>query len=132
MELDAVAVPTKPLASRLVEPVPRSVVEDDEQLASSIAAREELQESVKCAAVENRRKLIRESCVVQGDCAEHVRRLPHPVRVHSRLDADATPRLVERAIEPEARFVLEGDHTTAARGFFLIAGRRSLIHLAWA
>jgi hypothetical protein len=59
------------------------------------------------------------------DGAVHVRHLALAERIDARLHADARPRDVERAVEPEARLVLEHHDAAAGPRFFLIAGRRA-------
>lgn len=122
MQLDSVLIVGEPLATRLVEPMPWAIVEDDEELPSAVPANEQLQEEMESVAVEFRRELIREACVVQRDGAVEVRRLPHAVGIDARLNTDATPRLMERPIEPEARLVLEENYSAASPRFFLSAG----------
>jgi hypothetical protein len=47
-----------------------------------------------------------------------MRGLAHAERVYTGLAANPGPRLVERAVEPEAGFVAEGNDATALPGFF--------------
>jgi hypothetical protein len=61
---DAMAVCGQPNASRLVEPVARAVVDDEEDFASSVTAHEQLQKHVERVAVEDRSELIREAPAV--------------------------------------------------------------------
>jgi hypothetical protein len=58
-------------------------------------------------AVENVRELTRKACIMQRDGTVNVRCFAHAIGIDARLDAYPTPRLVERAIEPEGRFVFE-------------------------
>src|ERR1700679_1420876 len=110
----------------------RSVVDDEEELAGSVLAEQELQEFPKGRAVEDGRKLVTETCIVQGEGAEDVSGLAHPVRVDPRLHAYTAPGLVKRAIQPEARFVLEEDYPSARSRFFLMAGNVFRSQNAWA
>jgi len=130
MQFDAMAILAKPCSTGFVEPVARPVVDHEEQFSSSIAPDEQLQEEVERVTVEDRSELIREPRIVQCDRTEDVRRLAEPECVHSRLHANATPRLMERSVEPEACFVFEEDHTSAGAGFFLRAGNSFRSHAA--
>ena len=85
-----------------------------------------LKELPERAAVENVGKAIGELGVVETNRREHVRGLALAEGVHARLTTYAGPCLVERAVEPEARFIFEEDEATTGVGFFLIAGKRSL------
>jgi hypothetical protein len=130
VERDTVAIGGQPNASRFVEPVAGPVVDDEEDFSSSVTTHEQLEKLVERVAVEDRSELIREARVVQTHRAEHVSGLSCAVGVYARLDANTTPRLVERAVEPEAGFVLEDNGTSTGGGFFLMAGNVVRSHAA--
>jgi len=130
MQLDAVGVAREPDAAVYIEPMPRPIVDDEEDLSSAISSYEELEEEVKRVPVEDGRELVSESCVVKRDGPEDMRSLAEPEGVYSRLDADAAPRLVESAVEPEAGLVFEEDDASASSSLFLIAGKRTRSHAA--
>ena len=81
-------------------------------------------------AVEHGSEAVVEARVLDGHRPEDMCRLAQTVGRHTRLHADARPGLVQRAVQPEARLVLEQDYALASLGFFLIAGSRSFIHTA--
>jgi hypothetical protein len=78
-------------------------------------------------AIEDRGEPEMPGGVLQGDRAEDMGGLALPERIHPRLNAHLGPGLVQRAIQPEAGLVFPEDYPAAGRGFFLIAGSRSLI-----
>ena len=124
MQLDAVCVGREPGTARWVEPVARPVVDNEKDLAAAVAAHQQAQEVVESPAVKHWRELIGEPGVVQREGSVDVGSLAQPVRVYARLDSNSTPRLVERAIEPEACLVFEQDDAATPGRFFLIAGKR--------
>jgi hypothetical protein len=130
MQLNAVGVAREPCATLYVEPVPRPIVDDEKELLSAISTDEELEEEMKRVPVEDGRELVGEARVVEGDGSENVRGFAKPEGIYSWLDADAAPRLMESAVEPEARLVFEDDDATASASLFLIAGRLVRSHAA--
>ena len=59
------------------------------------------------------------SCgVVYRYCAEHMGGLAQSVRGDAGLDANGRPGLMQRAVEPEAGFVLEDEDPAAVGDFF--------------
>ena len=85
---------------------------------------------MECAAVEDRRKLVGEACVMKRNRAEDVRCFSKTVGIYARLASDAAPRLVERAVEPEARLVFEEDDAATGSTLFLIEGNDVRSHAA--
>ena len=130
MQLDAVLVLMEPVATGCIEPMAGTVIEDNEDLATAIATHEQLQKDMERVSVEDRRELIGESSVIERDCAVNMSRLSEAECVHSRLNADAAPRLMERTVEPEARLVFEDDYASTGARFFLIAGNVFFSHIA--
>ena len=123
-ELDAALVSPKPCRAVVLEDVARTVVDDDEELASSARRDELAEEYEERLAVEDIGEAVLEPGVGEPECAVDMSCFPLPICVYARLFADARPRLVERAVEPEARLVEEEDDSPSAGGFFLIAGSR--------
>jgi hypothetical protein len=116
----------EPSLSDGVELVAWPVVDDEEHLATRAPAHQLLGEDEEHLAVEDLGELVDEvRPALDREGAVHVRRLPLAERVDARLDADARPGDVERAVEPEARLVLEHHDAAAGPRFFLIAGRRT-------
>src|SRR5262245_24594353 len=125
------AVFREPSLAVLVEVVARPVVDDQEHLAAT-AAHDLLQEVEESGAVEYRGELVQEPrSRLQRHHAEDVGGLAHPEGIYTRLLTHPSPGLVERAIEPEARLVAEGNDATALSGFFLIAGKVWRSQVAW-
>src|SRR5262249_44912183 len=121
----------EPALAVLVEVVAGPVVDDQEHLAAT-AAHDLLEEVEEGAAVEHGGELVQEPrSRLQRHHAEDVGGLAHPERIYARLLTHPSPGLVERAIEPEARLVAEGDNTAALSGFFLIAGKVLRSQVAW-
>src|SRR5919204_617747 len=132
VQLDLVAVLPKPRLPSVVEPVAGAVVDDEEDLPRGVLRDELLQELVEGLAVEHCRKAVGELGVVERHRAEDVRGLAKAIGVNPRLVADARPRLVQCAIEPEAGLVLENHDAAAGAGFFLMAGSFLRSQRAWA
>ena len=116
-QLDAATVVSEPGLAVDVEVVARAVVDDEEELAT-MARHQLAQEREEGPAVEHIGEPVVELRVLDGERAEDVGRLPQPVGVDAGLFADARPGLMERAIEPEARFVGIMDEATNPRGSF--------------
>src|SRR3954451_9583420 len=106
------------------------VVEDHEDLPTAISLYEELKEAMERVAVEDRCELVSEARDIECDRSVDMCCLAKPVRVRPRLHAHAAPRLMERSVEPEARFVFEDNYASAGAGFFLIAGKVLRSHMA--
>jgi hypothetical protein len=132
MKLDSMAVLGKPGFAFVIEPVAGSVVDDQEDLPSRVTAHEVQQEVVERGAVEDVRELVGEFGSIEAERTKDVRGLSQTVGINTRLDADARPRSMERAVEPETGLVLEEDYPSTGEGFFLMAGNRSRIQTAWA
>ena len=130
-QFDAVAVVRKPELALRVEVVARAVVDNQERLAAATPSNDFLEKREEGFAVEDRRELIEEPrSPFESDDTEDMRGLAHAERVYAGLAANAGPRLMERAIEPEAGFVAVRDDASAPARFFLIAGRVSRSHVA--
>lgn len=125
VKLDLAFVSRQPVFAVVVEPVTRAVVDDEEDLARSEACHQLLKELPKRVAVEHFRETVGKRAVFERNGGEDMRGLALTESVDAWLRAYAGPRLVERAVEPEARFVFEEDEASACGGFFLIAGKRS-------
>ena len=119
VDLDFVGIRRQPTLASFVEPVARSVVDDQEDLARAVRVHQSLQELVEGVAVEDFRELVSGVRLIEADGAEHVSRLPLPKGVYPRLDADFGPGLVEGPVEPEAGLVLEDDDAAGLGRFFL-------------
>ena len=91
-----------------------------------------LEERQERDAVEDGRELVEKPrSLFECDDAEDVRGLAHAERVYAGLAANSGPRLVERAVEPEAGFVAVSNDASALARFFLIAGSVSRSQVAW-
>lgn len=124
-KLDAVPVRRKPGLGLFVEPMARTVVDDQEDLPAT-AANEFLEEQQKRVAIEDRRELvIKARPRFDRDRSEYVPGPALTVGIDPGLLSDWCPGPVQAAIEPEACFVLERYDATASRGFFLIFGNVS-------
>ena len=129
-QLDAVAILGQPLLSFLLEVVAGAVVDDQEDLASA-TGNDLLQEVEEREAVEDGcEAVVKLGLLLDGDHAEDVRGLAQTERIYAGLAANSGPRLVERSVEPEARFVAEGNDTTALSRFFLMRGSVSRSQVA--
>lgn len=124
MQFDPVRVGEQPFFARVVEPVAGPVVDDEEDLPSRVLRGQLKQKLVESVSVEDGREAIREVRVLEGDRTEDMGGLSRSVCVDARLMAYARPGLVERSIEPEARFVFEEDDAAAGGCLFLSAGNR--------
>ncbi len=124
------AVLRQPQLSLFLEVVAGTVVDDQEDLppASSNNLLEEFEE--REPVEDGRESVVEPWLLFERDDAKDVRRLAHAEGVYAGLAANSGPRLVERPVEPEARFVAEGDNATALAGFFLIFGNVSRSHVA--
>lgn len=132
MQLDLVAVRAQPVLSMLGKVVRRSVVDDEEELRSCVLRDELLQINEESFPVEDVGEAVREiGLLFEGQRPVHVCGLAKPERVDARLNANARPCLVERAVEPEAGFIFEGYEAATCRSFFLIAGSCSRSQSAW-
>ena len=121
----------EPQLAFLVEVVAGAVVDDEKGLATTASTNDLLEEGEERQAVEYRRELIKEArSLLERHHTKDVRGLAHAERVYAGLVTDSGPRLVERAVEPEAGFVSKGDDTAALPRFFLIAGKVSRSHVA--
>lgn len=60
MQLDVLPIIFEPLLSVVIKPMTSAVVDDDKQLLTRIFGHQLKQELMKCMAVENRSKTIRE------------------------------------------------------------------------
>lgn len=110
-----------------------TVVDDQEDLSARVLLNEFLQEQMKRVPVENVCELVREpGGLLKRERSVNVGGLPQTIGVDAGLDTSSRPGLVERSVEPEARFVLEDYDASACSGFFFISGRRSRIQVAWA
>jgi hypothetical protein len=130
MQLDSPRVLRQPRLPLFIEPMARPIIDDEEDLSRGVLFHQVKQESMERAPVEDLGKPIREARIMKLDGAKNMRRLAEPVRIHARLNADARPGLVQGAVEPEARFILEDYDAAAGRRFFLIAGNRLRIQSA--
>ncbi len=86
------------------------------------------QELMEGVAVECVGKLVDEGCVLNRCASEYIGSLAQSVGRDTRLDANGRPGLMQRAVEPEAGFVLEDEHPAAVGDFFLIAGSLTSSH----
>ena len=90
-----------------------------------------LEEREEGGAVEDRRELVGEpGPSLDCDGAKDVAGLSLAEGVDAGLLPDRRPRPVEAAVQPEARFVLEGYDATAGSGFFFIRGNVSRSQMA--
>lgn len=101
------SVGPEPSLSVFVELVPGAIVDDEEDLLSTVATHELLQKSEETVAVEHVFEPIEEAGIMQCDRAEYVRSSSPAVGIYSGLDPDSGPGLVQCSVEPEARFVFE-------------------------
>lgn len=122
MQFDAVRVLAEPTLPLLVQVVAGPVVSDEEDLLCGVPGNEELEEVQVGFSVEDRSKLEGEASCPDAHGTVEMGGLAQPERVDSRLLAYSRPGAVERAVEPEAGFVLEEDLSATTGGFFLIAG----------
>jgi hypothetical protein len=130
-QLDAVAMAREPKFALRIEVVARAVVDDQEGLAAATPSDDLFEERQERDAVEDGRELVEEPrSLFERDDAEHVCGLAHAECVYAGLAADSGPRLVERAVEPEAGLVAVGNDASALTRFFLIAGKVSRSHVA--
>jgi hypothetical protein len=131
-QFDPMTVRHKPELAVRVEVVARPIVDDQKCFATTTATNDFFEELQKRPAVENRREVVQEPwSFFESHDAEDMRGFAHAERIYARLLTDAGPRSVERAVEPEARFVSVGDDTATLPRFFLIAGKVSRNHVAW-
>lgn len=132
MELDSVGVVCEPAFPRVIEVVTRTVVDDQKEFPGRVASNQLHQELVKGVSAEHGRESVSEPCIVEANGAEDVCGLPLAEGVDAGLLPYARPRLVKRAVEPEARFVFEDDDASTRCGFFFIAGNLSRNQVACA
>lgn len=130
MQLEQVPVRREPFLPLIVEVVGGAVVDDQEELPRAVLRDELLQVDEEGLTVEDLGEPEGEIGFVERDRSIDVRRFSQSEGVDARLKTDSRPGLMEGAIEPKARFVLEGYEAAAARGFFLIAGSRSRSQMA--
>jgi transposase len=129
-EFDALVVDRKPCFALGIEIVARAVVHDEEDFTAGMPHKV-LEKGQERLRVEDRREqIVKRRPRFQRDCTEYVSRLPHAKGIDPGLDADARPRLMERAVEPETYFVLEHEDSSARGCFFLMAG--NLLRNQWA
>lgn len=131
VQFDPVPILSEPLFAFRWKVVAGRIVDDEEDLAPAILGYQSLQERPEGPAVEHVGKPVSEVGVRESNGREQVGGLPHPIRVNARLAADARPRSVQRAIEPEAGFVLKQNYPAARSGFFLICGNVVRSQYSW-
>ncbi len=124
MQFDLVGVLRQPRFSVVVEPVEGGVVDDEEHLATAVRVDELKQELVERVPVEDLSEAIGKLRLVELDSAINMTRFAVAKGVDAGLYSDLGPRLVQGAIEPETRLVLEEDYSSAFSCFFLISGSR--------
>lgn len=124
MQFDPVGVLRQPRFSVVVEPVEGGVVDDEEDLATGIRVDELKQELVEGVPVEDLSEPIGKLRRIELDSAIDVPRLAVAEGVDAGLYSDPRPRLVQGAVEPEARLVLEENYSSALSSFFFISGSR--------
>jgi len=130
-QLDTMAVTREPQLPFLVEVVTGTVIDDEKGLATTASANDLLEERKERDAVEHWRELVQKArSLLERHDAKDMRSLAHTEGVYTGLVADSRPRLVERPVEPEARFVAKGNDPAALARFFLIAGKVSRSHVA--
>lgn len=121
----------QPLLSLFLEVVAGAVVDNQEDLAPS-SANDLLEELEEGEPVEDiGEAVVKLRPLLERDHAKDVCGFAQTERIYSWLAADSSPRLVERPVEPEARFVAEANDATALPGFFFILGSVSRNHVAW-
>ena len=123
-QLDLVLVAGEPFLSVGWKVVPRSVVDDEEDLAALVLRDQVFEKCPEGFAVEDVRESVGELRIFEADGRVQMSSLPHAIGVDSGLASDTRPRLMQRAVEPEARFVFEEDYSSARGCFFFIAGSR--------
>ncbi len=107
MKLHPVLVLRQPRLSRIVEPVARPIIDDQKDLPRAIRSHQIHQKQMEGMPVEHVDESVREGRVVRGDRPNHVRGLAFAKGIYARLDTHRRPGLMQRAVEPEARLVLE-------------------------
>lgn len=122
---DAARVLGEPLLPFLVEVVAGAVVDDQENLATAVLRDEVLEEAQERLTVEDLGELEGKARVGEAHGSVDVGSLSLAEGVDAWLVPDARPGSVEGSVEPETGLVLEENHPTASRRFFLIAGNRS-------
>lgn len=124
IQLDFVFVLGEPVLSVGWEIVPRSVVDDEEDLAALVLRDQVFEKPPERFTIEDVREPVGELRIFEADGREEVSSLPHPIGVDSGLAPDTRPRLMQRAVEPKTRFVFEEDYSSARGCLFFIAGSR--------
>jgi len=128
MQLDLVAIACEPCFPGIIKPVARPVVHHKEDLLRSVVFDQLLQKEVERVTIEDLSELIDKLPVLDRYGAEYMCGLPQSIGRHPELNPDRRPGLMERAVQPEARLVLENELSTALRDFFSIAGNRTSHH----
>ena len=123
MQLDALSILSKPLFPFRWQVVTGCVVDDEEDLATSVLRDEASQERPEGLAVEHVGKPVGEIGIMEPNRRKEMRGLSQSECVDPWLAAHPRPGSVECAIQPEAGFVLEEDYAVASCGFFLIRGK---------
>jgi len=126
-QFNPIAIPDQPFFALLGEVVARSVVDDEEDLLTSVLGNKALEEREERLAIEYISKPVGEAGSPKFNASIQMSGLALAEGIYARLRADASPGLVERAVEPEAGFVFEEHNTSTPSRFFLIAGNRFLI-----
>ena len=125
MQFDAMSVLAEPFLPVLVEVMAGPIVGNEEDLLGGVPGNQKLEERQVGLGVEDRGKLEGEASSVDAHGAIHVGGLAQAERIDAGLLAYGRPRAVERAVEPEAGFILEEDHSAVASGLFFSAGNAS-------
>lgn len=125
VQLELVAILSEPLLPGVVEVVTGPAIDDQEDFPGRVLPDELLKKLVKGVPVEDFGESVGEVRVFEGYRPEDVCSLPLPEGVDPWLYTDPRPRLMERAVEPEAGFVFKDDEAPTRGSFFLIAGNRS-------
>lgn len=122
VQLNGLAVGREPGLSFVRQVVTRGVVDDKEDLATSVFRNEALQERPEGVPVEDVGEPVGEAGVVEGNCSEQMCGLAPPEGIDAGLAANSRPCSVKRAVKPKAGFVLEKNYAATGSGFFLIRG----------
>lgn len=107
------------------------VIHHQEYFAPVILGDQSFEKGQKATGIKDLGELEGELRRAQADGREQVGRLTRAKRINPRLLTYARPGSMQRAVEPEAGFVFEQNDAAAGRGFFFIAGKVALNHLAW-
>jgi hypothetical protein len=113
---------TEPLLSFRRQVVAGCVVDDEEDLAASVLGCQSLQERPESLSIEDIGKPIGEARLDEANRGKQVGSLPLTICVDPWLTAEARPRSVQRAVEPEAGLVLEKDYPATGGRLFFIPG----------